>query len=243
MRKNLWKFKRSELTPEELALVRSAGAEELRKWRLKNNDAYNASRRKKYAESVDYRAKEKIRAKNYRQKNLENERNRRRRYRLNNRELVNLKRRMWCAKNKDKVAAYRKAHQRGNYKDRNRIYKAKSYEKKKKNPEFIVVNRLRARLYAALNLNGVRKAASTIALCGCTPHELMLHLQSKFQEGMHWNNYGKWHIDHIRPCASFDLTDPEQQKQCFHYTNLQPLWAAENIRKGAKVITPHETHA
>ena len=71
----------------------------------------------------------------------------------------------------------------------------------------------------------------------------MLYLQGKFKEGMHWNNLGKWHIDHIRPCASFDLTDPEQQKQCFHYTNLQPLWAAENIRKGAKVITPHETHA
>jgi HNH endonuclease. len=57
---------------------------------------------------------------------------------------------------------------------------------------------------------------------------------------MSWDNYGRdgWHIDHIRPCASFDLTDPEQQRQCFHYTNLQPLWAADNIRKGAKWQPP-----
>jgi len=52
---------------------------------------------------------------------------------------------------------------------------------------------------------------------------------------MTWSNYGKgWHIDHIKPCASFDLSNPEQQKICFHYTNLQPLWAIDNIKKGAK---------
>jgi hypothetical protein len=47
-------------------------------------------------------------------------------------------------------------------------------------------------------------------------------------------NHGLWHVDHIRPCASFDLTDPEQQAICFHYTNLQPLWAIDNIKKGAR---------
>jgi hypothetical protein len=61
-------------------------------------------------------------------------------------------------------------------------------------------------------------------------------IEKQFKPGMSWNNYGLhgWHIDHIRPCASFDLTDPIQQKQCFHYTNLQPLWASENLSKGAK---------
>jgi hypothetical protein len=49
-------------------------------------------------------------------------------------------------------------------------------------------------------------------------------------------NHGIWHIDHITPCTAFDLTDPEQQKKCFHYTNLQPLWASDNIRKGNKII-------
>jgi len=237
MFKGIWQIKRSELTEEQLKWVRKVGSQKIRAWRSKNKEIYNAARRKRYAEDEEHRAKEKIRATKYRQNNAENEKNRGRRYRLQNRELVNLKRRLWCSKNKDKVAAYNKAENRKKYKYKNREYSAKSYKKKKSNPQFIVVNRLRARLYAALKPNRSRKTASTLSLCGCTPHELMAHLQSQFKEGMHWNNYGKWHIDHIRPCASFDLTDPEQQRQCFHYTNLQPLWARENIQKGARLIT------
>ena len=53
---------------------------------------------------------------------------------------------------------------------------------------------------------------------------------------MTWDNYGEWHIDHIKPCCGFDLTDFEQQKKCFHYTNLQPLWAKDNITKNGKFI-------
>lgn len=80
------------------------------------------------------------------------------------------------------------------------------------------------------------KGHAAIDLIGCSPQELRTHLESKFSPGMSWDNYGRegWHIDHIRPCASFDLSDPEQQKQCFHYTNLQPLWAKENLSKGGR---------
>jgi hypothetical protein len=62
------------------------------------------------------------------------------------------------------------------------------------------------------------------------------HLESLFKKGMSWENHGNegWHIDHIIPCAAFDLTDPKQQKKCFHYTNLQPLWAKDNLSKGDK---------
>jgi hypothetical protein len=73
-------------------------------------------------------------------------------------------------------------------------------------------------------------------LIDCTIEELWTHLKRKFTEGMTKENYGKWHIDHIIPCASFDLTDPEQQEKCFHYTNLRPLWAFDNMSKGAKII-------
>ena len=51
---------------------------------------------------------------------------------------------------------------------------------------------------------------------------------------MNWENYGKWHIDHIKPISKFDMTDQEEQKKCFHWSNLQPLWAEENISKGDK---------
>ena len=51
---------------------------------------------------------------------------------------------------------------------------------------------------------------------------------------MSWDNYGDWHVDHIRPCASFDLTNEDEQRICFHYKNLQPLWGPDNLEKGAK---------
>lgn len=73
-------------------------------------------------------------------------------------------------------------------------------------------------------------------LLGCSIKFLKKHLESQFKLGMSWDNYGLygWHVDHIRPCASFDLSKPEEQRKCFHYTNLQPLWAEENNRKRAK---------
>lgn len=93
---------------------------------------------------------------------------------------------------------------------------------------------LRSRIYRVVKRAGAIKSERTMELLGCSMEFFIDHLKSQFTEGMSLENHGEWHIDHIRPCASFDLTDPEQQKQCFHYTNLQPLWAFENLSKGAK---------
>lgn len=95
-----------------------------------------------------------------------------------------------------------------------------------------IAQNIRTRIRLALK--GKHKSKSSQELIGCTYKYLMSYLEKKFEDGMSWDNHGEWHIDHIRPCASFDLSDPEQQKQCFHYTNLQPLWASENLSKGAK---------
>jgi hypothetical protein len=65
-------------------------------------------------------------------------------------------------------------------------------------------------------------------LLGCSIEEFKEHIEKKFKKGMTWNNYGEWELDHIKPCCSFDLTDLEQQKLCFHYTNIQPLWKKEH---------------
>ncbi len=62
------------------------------------------------------------------------------------------------------------------------------------------------------------------------------YLEGKFTEGMTWENHGTWHIDHRRPICSFNLLDEEEQKKCFHYTNLQPLWATDNLSKGGRVL-------
>jgi len=90
---------------------------------------------------------------------------------------------------------------------------------------------LRSRLYDAIN-NETRSGSAILEL-GCSVEELKKHLESKFQPGMTWGNHSLngWHIDHIIPLNSFDLTDPEQFKKACHYTNSQPLWAQDNWYK------------
>lgn len=89
---------------------------------------------------------------------------------------------------------------------------------------------LRGRVVDALA--GKTKSARTVELLGAPWVWVEVHLESLFKPGMTWENHGPvWHIDHIRPCASFDLADPEQQRMCFHWTNLQPLFALDNLRK------------
>ena len=117
-------------------------------------------------------------------------------------------------------------------------YQAKKLASHKKRREsdlaFNLKLRLRRRLNGAMNATGTKASASTLSLLGCNPEELKERLAAQFCDGMTFENYGDWEVDHIRPCASFDLTDPEQQKQCFHYTNLQPLWKKDNCSKGAR---------
>jgi len=65
--------------------------------------------------------------------------------------------------------------------------------------------------------------------------EFTIFIRGQFRPGMSWDNHGLvWHLDHVRPCASFDLTDPEQQRICFRWDNFQPLFAKENLQKGSK---------
>ena len=113
----------------------------------------------------------------------------------------------------------------------NRIYEK---NRKQKDPLYKLVKNLRTRLWHTLKKN--KKSDTTMKLTGCTLKELKKHLENKFEDGMDWNNYGVWHVDHIIPCANFDLSNPEQQQICFHYTNLQPMWGEKNMQKGARLI-------
>lgn len=90
---------------------------------------------------------------------------------------------------------------------------------------------------SALTKSRNKKGSRTLLLLGCSIQHLREHFQSKFQPGMSWQNMGRhgWHIDHIRPCSSFDLSKLEEQMKCFHWTNLQPLWERENIQKSNKL--------
>jgi len=135
--------------------------------------------------------------------------------------------------NKDKIKIVKKSYQRIN---RDKINKTKrNYRSYKRNTDvqYTLSESLRNRLRRSLSGTYV---GSVIEYLGCTVSELKTYLESKFQPGMTWDNYGYygWHIDHIKPLASFDLTDREQLLEACHYTNLQPLWAIDNLRKGAK---------
>jgi len=103
--------------------------------------------------------------------------------------------------------------------------------KYKNNPKYKLSQILRIRLLDALK-NKANKINSALSLLGCSVEECKQHLETQFKPEMNWDNHGKvWEIDHIKPCDSFDLTDIEQQKQCFHYTNLQPLFKTSELAK------------
>lgn len=104
--------------------------------------------------------------------------------------------------------------------------------KRSKSVNFRLAGNLRARIRMAMK-HGDR-CESSVKLLGCSIHRLKVWLESLFKPGMTWDNYGPtgWHIDHKRPCASFNLRLKKDRAGCFHYTNLQPLWATENIKKG-----------
>jgi len=136
--------------------------------------------------------------------------------------------------NKPEVIARRQANR---LKNKEKINVAKKYREKLRrsiDPTYKLITNQRTRITGILKKH---KTDKTLDLLGCSAQFLRTYLDSKFSEGMTWDNYGKhgWHVDHIIPCSSFDLTDIEQQKICFHYTNLQPLWAIDNLKKSNKL--------
>jgi hypothetical protein len=153
---------------------------------------------------------------------------------------INIKRREWRQKNLEKCRAYDRKKNAERIEDRKlwrkknksklTIYYREKSRRLRKNIQIRIRDNLATRIRAALS-GRVKKSINTQELIGCSVTELKLHLEKKFKTGMSWENYGKWHIDHIRPCCSFNLGDIQQQKECFHYSNLQPLWALENSRK------------
>ena len=153
-------------------------------------------------------------------------------YRENNREKCRAKSRKYAQNNREKVrASVRKSQKRPEFKKR---YNARRRERYHTDQQYRLKRILRARLRDALK--GKIKSASTMKLLGCSYSHAQNHLEKQFLPGMTWENHGEWHADHMMPCASFDLGDPEQQRQCCHYTNLQPLWGKENMSKRDKVI-------
>lgn len=168
----------------------------------------------------------------------------------------------WVEKNREKANAYAKKYREANpeksvaaskkWRDANRDKQRAATAKWIKNnrervnrnerkrcatdPAYKLAKKLRSRVRSAVKKQGTRKAGRLAALIGCDVQFLLGYLEARFKPGMKWSNHGTvWEIDHILPCASFDLTDESHQRSCFHYSNLQPLFKQANRIKYCKI--------
>ena len=135
-------------------------------------------------------------------------------------------------KNKD----YHKAYQKKYYVNNKKRHALAVKRYRHKNPKARIMDNFRCRLWKLLKNRNKKVNIKVIDFIGCTQLELIKHIESKFKDGMTWDNHNRygWHIDHIIPCDSFGYESFEDIKKCFHYTNLQPLWAEDNMAKGKK---------
>ena len=188
--------------------------EYMKQWRLDNKEKI-----KQYRLDNDKKIKESMRQ-----------------YRLDNDKKIKESMRQWRLDNKEKIKQYRLDNKEKikQWRLDNRDYFNKYHQNRfKTDPIYKLIKTQRGRMWAVLK--GKNKSKSSVKLLGCSIEECWNHLEQQFKPGMTRDNYGLWHVDHIIPCASFDLNDPKQQELCFHYTNLQPLWAIDNMKKGAKL--------
>ena len=152
-----------------------------------------------------------------------------------NREEIRARRAILYAENRDKRKVVRAAYRAKNI-DKIRAYDSARHKKKVATDiQYKLRQNIRSRLHIAMK--GNYKTGSATRNLGCTILELKTHLESLFKPGMTWGNHAHkgWHIDHIIPLSSFDLSDDKQLRLACHYSNLMPLWATENLRKGARI--------
>ncbi len=156
---------------------------------------------------------------------------------LKNRDRILAQKREYAAKNADKIKAYilknKEKRQMTNkewYAKNRTANSAKVKQKRSENFDIRFIHNMRVRIGAFFKGKGKSKA--TKILLGCSLEEAKIHIANKFKPGMTWENYGKWHIDHIRPLSS--AQNKEEAENLCHYTNLQPLWATDNLQKGNK---------
>jgi hypothetical protein len=154
------------------------------------------------------------RAKASREKNLEAAREATRKWYYANRERRQVSRRAYAQNNREKLLAYEK-------------------RRRKEDPLFALAGSMRSRLYAVFQQRKTVRPNGLGKVLGATLETTKAHIEAQFHPGMSWGNYGQWHVDHIIPLASAKTA--EELVALCHHTNLQPLWAEDNLRKGAKI--------
>lgn len=152
-------------------------------------------------------------------------------YNKMNKEYIKIRRKKYRIEHKKHFQEYNRRYYLDHKKEIIEYYK----NKRKTDPEYRILLSLRSRLNKVLKSQGTKKSDHTMELVGCSIKYLIKHIESQFDDKMTWDNYGKngWHIDHIRPCVTFDLIRQEEQRKCFNYKNLRPLWEPDNWKKNS----------
>ena len=198
----------------------------MKKYYIKHKKQIKEYRRNYYEQHKKKIAKQ---MKEYGQKHKEEIAKKTQEYYLKNKEKINKQNKKYYLEHKEELRVCMKEYAQKHKKELN------EYQVKKRNNDIqrkIACN-LRSRIWEALK--GETKSASTAELIGCSIKKLKQHLEKQFTKGMLWKNYGKWHRDEIIPCAKFDLRKPSEQRKCFNWRNMQPLWAKENMSKGCRI--------
>ena len=238
LRKNYCKKKKAESDKkyrEKNKEKRAAYDKEYNKLNSKKKREYYKLYREKNGDAI--REKHRIRY----HENKEEIDEKRRKYYRENREAIIERRKPYREKTREQSRKRAKEYYRKVMLDpelrekRKKQNKDNHRQRYRKDPIYRLLSNIRGGLWSCVR--GRTKTSSSLDYVGLTSEELMEHLEVKFTEGMTRENYGKWHVDHIRPLASFDFTAPDKEEQLYKawdYTNLQPLWASENQSKGAK---------
>jgi hypothetical protein len=171
----------------------------------------------------------------YYEKNKDILREKKKLYYKKNKEVIDEKHKKYYNKNRNKILEYLKTYRINNKEKRSNYQRIYVNKRLKNDFNFKLERTIRHRVKMAIKNN--KKSESVLNLLGCDIQTARKHLESLFKTGMTWENHGLygWHIDHIIPCSYYDLSDYEEQKKCFHYTNLQPLWAKENLKKSCRL--------
>jgi hypothetical protein len=159
-------------------------------------------------------------------------------WRDNNKDYMNQKTKNWYEQNKEHRKDYLKEYREKNI-DRIREVK-RNYEKTRKHndPLYKLINNFRTAIYQVLKENNLQKNGHYFEILKYSPEDLIVHLENQFKDGMNWDNYGEWHVDHILAISRHNIQEigDEEFMKCWSLSNLQPMWGEENIRKSNKII-------
>lgn len=159
-------------------------------------------------------------------------------WREKNKEKLSENHKIWSEKNREHLREYHTKWRDENREELNGYKRVYEKTKKDSDPSYRLACYTRTAVYTCLKERDVTKYKSTFDLLPYSLEELILHLESQFKEGMTWDNYGEWHVDHIKPMVSFNIQSPEDKsfQECWSLNNLQPLWGVENLSKGSRYL-------